>query len=247
MEQAGGGRGRQWRARPRRRGPRRPRSTRHPFPARRLFTAGEPEADALLGRAPRPGGRPGGRCRPVGRGTSGPPAGRAPRRASRRLRARRAAVSSCGATASAARSAVLPAWMPPTSGSTRRSATWRPSRRAIRSATREVGRPGGRGQDQVQAGAEHPGGREQPRAQDGPTGRARRAPALGQGPEAAAHPQHGPPRLRGDQLGVDAELPAQVHAVGDAGDEGVGALVDEVAGEAGWSRCCRRAGPARRR
>ena len=55
-----------------------------------------------------------------------------------------------------------------------------------------------------------------------PSGRARSLPA---------DPQQGPPRLRGDQLGVDAELPAQAQAVGDPGDEGVGALVDGEAGE----------------
>ncbi len=88
--------------------------------------------------------------------------------------------------------------MPPTSGSTRRSATWGPKRRRTSSATLGSSGQSVRGQDQVEAGPEHPGRAQDARAQErAEAGRGAEHQALGEGPQAPADHRPAPGRGRG--------------------------------------------------
>ncbi len=57
--------------------------------------------------------------------------------------------------------------------------------------------------------------------------------ALGEGAQVATAPDVGAPGRGGDEVAVDPELPAQVDALRDAGEEGVGRLVEHPAVEGG--------------
>ncbi len=147
---------------------------------------------------------------------------------------RAAAAASCGAAARTDSRSLSPALMPPSSGSTRCSRTSSPNRRRIERADARVVVLGERLAGQGRLGGDALGGlgaqQRRPPEGVGIGGDAEHEPG-GQAVEPVAGGDVGDRRRRRHQLAAEAELVAELAALGDAGEEGVGTLVDEPPGE----------------
>ena len=129
---------------------------------------------------------------------------------------------------------VSPALMPPTSGSTRRSTTSSPNRARSSGADGHVLGRGDEGRVEVAPRPAEPcGGDDAGAGQRVEVGGHAEHQALGQRAQGAAAPHVGAPDGRGDELAVEAQLAAQLDALGHPGEEGVGRLVEHAAVERG--------------